>query len=231
MPERSQKFKDTSSARFSKLKWLEKIKLYQSLKKGAIKNEVSDSNQRKPNSRRVCKLRCLEVAFSISREWSNMGTESDPSGQATVDFFSGQTKLQQLKIKMMKIPVNFEGILLFFPAISPSKNLHHLEWEFLNCRVTDMEIIAFAQGLTKARQLEYFSLKVIQNSNVSEDCIEKIVEVMSKLDNLSKFDLYFRKLNLPPKGILELGKRILYLPNIDCSCSKESIHIFRKSYE
>jgi len=67
MPERSQKFKAVSTARLSKLKWLESIKAFQSLKKGAIKNEVAP--QKQLNHRRVCKLKNIEVAFSISREW------------------------------------------------------------------------------------------------------------------------------------------------------------------
>jgi len=56
-----------------------------------------------------------------------------------------------------------------------------------------MEIFAYAQGLPQLKQLEYFSLKVLQNPNISEECIERFAGVISKLDNLSNFDLYFRK--------------------------------------
>lgn len=106
-----------------------------------------------------------------------------------------------------------------------------------------MEIFAYAQGLPQLKQLEYFSLKVLQNPNISEECIERFAGVISKLDNLSNFDLYFRKyknlilywvliisfrLSLPPRGILELGKRIESLSNLQCSCGKESIHIFKQ---
>jgi len=68
-----------------------------------------------------------------------------------------------------------------------------------------LEVIAYAQGFSQFKQLEYFSLKILQyiylllhllierNPNISEECIEKFAEVVSKLDNLSNFDLYFRR--------------------------------------
>ncbi len=31
-----------------------------------------------------------------------------------------------------------------------------------SCRLSDLEAIAYVQGLTKTKQLEYFSLKIIQ---------------------------------------------------------------------
>jgi len=94
-----------------------------------------------------------------------------------------------------------------------------------------MEVVAYVHGLMNVKQIKYFSLKVIQNAQISEDCIEKIANAMSRLDNLSEFDLYFRKLNLHPQAIKELGKRIEISENTYCSCSKESIHISKRRHE
>jgi len=97
--------------------------------------------------------------------------------------------------------------------------------------------------LSKSFSTCYFiaSLSIQRNPNISEECIEKFAEVISRLDNLSSFDLYFRRyfdfytllniafrLSLSPRGILELGKRIQASSNTKCSCSKESIHIYKR---
>jgi len=66
---------------------------------------------------------------------------------------------------------------------------------------------------------------------LSEDCIEKVASVISRLDNFSKFDLYFSKLNLHPQAIKELGKRIESSGNVRCSCSKISLHIYKTNNE
>jgi len=92
-----------------------------------------------------------------------------------------------------------------------------------------MEVIAFAHGLINLPQIKYFSLKVLQNPNVSKECLEKFATAISRLENLSQFDLYFRRLGLRKDEILELEKRIETLPNIQCSCSKESIHIYKRN--
>jgi len=62
-----------------------------------------------------------------------------------------------------------------------------------SCQISDLEVIAIAQGLIKIQKLEYFSLKIIQKLNISEECLEKFTFAISKLKNLSRFDLYFRK--------------------------------------
>jgi len=88
--------------------------------------------------------------------------------------------------------------------------------------------MAFAHGLSKVKYLKYFSFKVIQKPGLPEDCIEQLAVVLSRLNNLS-FDVYFRRLGLHPRGIQDLGNRIEAFGNIQCCCSKESIHIYRKS--
>jgi len=133
-------------------------------------------------------------------------------------------------MKIIKTTFTSEDILGILTSIPTLQHLYNFEFDLVNCGVSDLDIIAFAHGLAKANKLKYFSLKIIQNSNsISEECIEKFTGVISKFDNLLQFDLYFRKLSLHPSGILNLGNRIQSFPNIQCSCSKESIHIFKRS--
>ena len=109
--------------------------------------------------------------------------------------------------------------------------------------------VSLKPGNSNISHLKFFSnfilnlLWISRNPNISEACIEKFTEVICKLDNLLNFDLYFRKyfpffwivwiisfrLNLPPRGILELGRRIQFSSNVQCSCGKESIHIYKRS--
>jgi len=208
------------------LKWLESYRSFISFKKGAIANESDDLHLWK--NTRGSKLKKAELCFSMCGEWSSLGTESDIHLEALMCIVQKLPLLQKLKMKVIKSIFNSQEILRLLTAFHTLQDFYHLEFELINCRISDLEIIAFAHGLMKAKNLKHFSLKVIQNSNISEECIEKFAGVLSKFDHLFKFDLYFRRLRLHPQAIIELGKRIESFGNISCSCSKESIHIYKR---
>jgi len=230
MPERSKKVAQMGLVCFSKLRLLENIQVYGVLKKGAIRDEISQSPKWK-DSVKLNRVKYINAASSVSGQWADMGIEKDYNVQMLTHTFKKIPQLEKMKIKSMKALSNYEATLTFFTAISQLKNFHHLEWELLNCRVGDMEVVAYVHGLMKVKQIKYFSLKVIQNPNISEDCLEKVAHAMSRLESLLGFDLYFRKLNLHSQAIKELGKRIETYENIHCLCSKESIHIYKRNPE
>jgi len=209
------------------LKLLESYRSFTSFKKRAIANEPDDLHLWK--NTRGSKLKTADLGFSMDGEWSSLGTESDIHMEALMCIVQKLPLLQKLKMKVIKSIFNSQEILRLLTAVDTLRDFYHLEFELINCRISDLEIIAFAHGLMKAKSIKYFSLKVIQNSNISEECIEKFAGVISKFDHLLKFDLYFRRLNLHPRGILDLGNRIQNFPKLQCSCSKESIHIFKLS--
>jgi len=67
MPERSQRFNKISSKFTSKLKFLESVKLYTTLRRGTLKNEL-DKHQ--PNhARRISNLKSVDATFSFTGEW------------------------------------------------------------------------------------------------------------------------------------------------------------------
>jgi len=225
MPEPSRRLSIMESFYLSRLRLLENLQSYTTLRKGTIRDEAP---QLKKNLRKPYKIKSLDVTSSATGQWASMGMDKNHSLQALKQVLGIFPHLETMKLKLIKIPSSFEGILTFFDVVSFLPNLHCLEWEFLNCHISDLEVIAFAQGLAKIQQIKYFSLKVIQNLSISEDCIEKVACAISRLPHLSKFNLYFRKLSIHPRGILELGKRIEnFGENIQCICSKESIYIYK----
>jgi len=68
MPERSKSFTKKSSNAFSKLKWLEEIKSYDSLRKGTLKHEVEE-DPRPPRKRRSSKIKNVEMTLPLPGEW------------------------------------------------------------------------------------------------------------------------------------------------------------------
>lgn len=191
MPEPSQRLSNVGSICLSRLRLLENIKIYSTLRKGAIRDEISH----KPRKRSVksSRIKSIDVAASATGQWANMGIEMDQTVKDIKKNLEIYPCFQKMKLKSMRIPANYDSFMIFFTVVSSFPSLQHLDWEFLNCQISDMELVAIAQGLSKVKQLKDFSLKVIQNSSISEECIEKVALVISRLENLSKLDLYFTK--------------------------------------
>jgi len=209
-----------------RLKRLEKLKIYEALQKGAIKN--NDCAEITPKARKI-HARNIDMTFSSVGEWGSKGIEKDIQMENFATLAQKVPQVERVRFQIIKTAVNYEDVLEFFEICALIPSLIHIEYELLNSQISDMEIGAIVHGLIKAPKFKYFSLKVIQKPGISEDCIEKFACVLSRLDNLSRFDIYFRKLGFHPQSIKDLGARIDSLENIQCSCSKESIHIFRKS--
>ena len=146
------------------------------------------------------------------------------ASQVTIDIFSLQTLIRLIKLSS---GWNWDCSFLTRPHESQATPI------FLTKSPSVMINIFFFSVLTSFGR----------NPNISEEFIERFAKVISKLENLSRFDLYFRgfsfctpchlrikicRLSLPLHDILELGNRIQSVGNVQCSCSKKSIHIFKK---
>jgi len=173
------------------------------------------------------KLQSLDLTFSAIGEWANVGG-TDQNKAIFTKISERFPQLQSLRIMVIKTIFNYESIMHSILILQSFARINKIQYEFLNSQISDVEIIAFAHGLMKVKQLKVFSIKVLQKGGISEECIEKFAGILSNLDNLQKFDLYFRKLDIHPQGIVDLGTRIQNFKNIQCSCSKESIYIYRK---
>jgi len=237
MPERSQRFSRVSHNTNQCLRWIKNGKLYETLKKGAFRNhatqpEKSDKPLKNRKIRRniANKNKTLDLVFASPGEWENKEAIDQDK---VIGFLKIIALLMQglgkLRVLAIKKSANFEDIINFFTIAALVPTLSHIESEYLNCQLSDMEVLAFASGLPKAKQLKYFSLKVIQKPGLSEDCIIQLANVLSRLENLTQFDFYFRRLGFHSQAIRDLGSRIESFGNIQCCCSKESIHIYRRS--
>jgi len=100
MPERSERFEEISVASVFKLKYLERFKSYFALKKGAIKNEQKPEQAWKRI--KEFKIKDLDISFSMSGEWANMGMEGDRNIDLLKHLFEKHTHLQKLKIRSIK---------------------------------------------------------------------------------------------------------------------------------
>jgi len=237
MPDKSLRFAQVSENTNQCLRLLRNRKIYETLKKGAHRSNAAETEKlEKPLKIRKIRRRAspesmtLDLTFASTGEWANKEIiDKEKLRELMKGLAAIVLGLEKFRICKIKTPSNFEDIINFLTLISYVTTLYHVEFDYLNCQLSDMEVMAFAHGLTKAKQLKYFSLKVIQKPGLSEDCIEQLALVLSKLDNLSKFDVYFRRLGLHPQSMRDLDNRIEGFGNIQCCCSKESIHIYRRS--
>jgi len=239
MPERSPRFGRVSHNANQCLKRLNNIRFYQTLKKGALRNTVAESEdsdkpflKRKVRKNSTIKSKTVDIVFATAGEWANKEIKEivDKEKQKESMKVAGQMilGLKTLRIVAIKTYINIEDIVNFFTLTTFIPTLSNFEIEYLNCQISDMEVMAFAHSLPKAIYLKYFSFKVIQKPGLSEECIEQLAIVLSKFESLTKFDIYFRRLGLHPRAVQDLGNRIENFGNIQCCCSKESIHIYRR---
>jgi len=66
MPERSLKFAEACFTTISRLRSLENLRNYSTLKKGAIKAEIP---QKKPKDMRPSQIKVIDVAYSATGQW------------------------------------------------------------------------------------------------------------------------------------------------------------------
>jgi len=229
MPERSKRLMKAWENYMSRPKWLQSMKFYETLQKGALKN--SNAGELKmPDKIRDPQLRSLDVTLSSAGEWANKeNMTKEKEEQILTKVLKIFQHLEKVSFHIIKTITNFEETIALFGIFALVPTLSHVEYEYLNCQISDMDVLAFAHSLTKITHLKSFSLKVIQKPGITEDCIEKLGSVLSKLDHLPKFDVYFRRLGFHPRAIKDLGRRIETFGNIQCSCCKESIHLYRRN--
>jgi len=96
--------------------------------------------------------------------------------------------------------------------------------------MSEMEIMVLACRLPTLRSLQRLTLKVIQYPNVSsEGCIFQLVNNLSKIETLKKFDVYFRRLSLEEQSLNKLIKSFEDMNNVQYCCFKQSLHVFRNN--
>jgi len=169
-----------------------------------------------------------EMDFSVVMPtgWLSMSTEVDESAVVNLKMIANQKSLEKLYLTFGGNPVILETLQGLSVALPTLKYLRWLGLEFLNSRMSEMEVVILAQLLPQLK-LERFILKVIQYPNVSEECLYYLMNTISKLPNLKRFDIYFRRLTIPEEIIQELMKKIHTYEHMSCSFSNQCLHIYR----
>jgi len=182
------------------------------------------------------KMRCgshfgdLEFFFSTRRGWLSMSTEVDESAAKNLRMISTQKSLERLYLHFSGNPVTLETIQGLTSGFHQFHRLRNFGLEFLNSRMSEEEVVIFAQALPQLKALEQLSFKIIQYPSVSEGCIYFLMCTISKLSNLKKFEIYFRRL-ASDEMVNELVKRIKALGNIECEHSKQSLYFYKKDLD
>jgi len=124
--------------------------------------------------------------------------------------------------------VTLETIQSLSSSLPSLGKLRSFGLDLLNSRVSETEIVIFAQMLPQLKFLERLTLKVLQYPNVSEGCIYYLMSTISKLPNLKHFEIYFRRIIPSSEMVRELVKRIHSFENIECCVSKQSLYFSSK---
>jgi len=118
-------------------------------------------------------------------------------------------------------------LLNAFTVMGNMPYLRTMNYESLNCRMGDLEMMTILFGLTKMPNVKNLRFKVIQNPSVSEMSIARFVEVVSKQPNIENFDFYVRRLNLPEEVLSQFVNEVCKMNKVYCERYKGSLHFYR----
>lgn len=129
--------------------------------------------------------------------------------------------------EFVKYVVSTEAALAFNSVLPHFKSLKLLKLVFVSCNLTDLEVMILAEGIGKCKQIEEATFTVIQKPEISWECYCKAAEFISKLNNLKKFDIYFRRLNVSSFEVKQIKTALEKLNNTKYILQNQSLHIYR----
>jgi len=104
----------------------------------------------------------VDYHVSMPNGWLSMSTESDDGPIALMTVVGSQIYLQKLTARFTGNPVTLETMEKLSEILPKLKYLRCLAFEFLNSRMSENEIIIFAQTLPQLKSLERLRFKAIQ---------------------------------------------------------------------
>jgi len=177
---------------------------------------------------RECKqFKEMDFHISIPQGWLSMSTDVDEEAALRMKMIASQVRLEKLYIHFSGNPVPLESIQGLSEALPRLNSLRSFGLDFMNSRMSETEVVMFAQLLPQLKSLERLKFKIIQYPNVSEGCIYYLLNVISKLPNIKHLEIYFRRFDTTSEMVQELVKRINSLDNILCCRSKHSLSFTR----
>jgi len=176
---------------------------------------------------RIKRLRELEYVAAMPQGW--MSSDPDEVLNTVKGAFQIQENLEKLRLSFCGNPMSEETIESLCEALPKLIYLHNFSLEFLNSKISENEVITFAQMLPQLKSLERLRFKVIQYPSVSEGCIYYLMSIISKMPNLKFFEVYFRRLTIPEEVVQELLNRFAKFENIQCCYSRQCLAFSRNS--
>jgi len=149
------------------LKKLEHYKEYTSIKNGIASFDWQDL-EKLGDFPKVPQIKHIEMMYSISKEWSHIGEKGDIGDEMVQQYIRSHTGLETFQLQFIKTPFQSQESLEILQCLASLVHFRHLEYEFLNCGIGDVDIAVFAYGLSKIPQLKYLRFKVIQFALFSE---------------------------------------------------------------
>jgi hypothetical protein len=205
---------------------LEELVVFHSVRKGTIKEEFDF--QGPFVSYRLPLLKKLDMTCSVASEWSSKTGEENYRAEEFCTEWMGRFRYaEEINIRFINVGdlVELQSALTRLSSLSRLKTL---SFEFLGCRLGDLELMMILFGLTKMKQLKNMTVKLIQRPGVSEMVIGRFVDVISKMGNLENFNIYIRRMELPDQIIKEFVRDVCRMSNVKCDRYKGSLHFYRE---
>jgi len=177
---------------------------------------------------RVKNVREIDISLSVPQGWFSMSTEVDETPLNNMKMISQFRNLVNISFCFSGNPITLETMQVLCEILPQFKLLKQLNLELRNSRVSETEIIQFAQTLPTLKAMEQLIFKVIQFPNVSEGSIFYFIGTISKLNNFKKFDIYFRRIDIEKEILKEVVERVALLNNVECYHSQQSLHFKRE---
>jgi len=211
-----------------KLRRMEYFRKYTAIKTG-IANTISADleNYYLDNLPKLPRIKHLDSTYFSPKDWSSMGDNGDITDEIMRKYLERHINLESFKIQIIRTSFTTQDILNILQGLVPLVQFRHLEFEFLNCGVGDMDLASSMYGISQLPQLKYLNLKIIQSLSISLEYIEKFVNQTSCLKNIEKFDLYFRKQNISQRDVPRIENMFSRFKDVQCSCSAQSLYVYK----
>lgn len=119
----------------------------------------------------------------------------------------------------------FEAMAMSLPQLG---NLRHLFLEFSYCKISELDLMIFSEGMRRCNQIQQLTFKYNENTRIFPEIVCQFVKKIASLDFLKKIDLFFRKLNYTQAERSRIVDVLSKLKNIEFELSKESLYVSRK---
>jgi len=208
-----------------RLRRLEKFK-FDALPVYTPQNEYKDV----PN--RLAKLLTLKdfsLRLGPKTGWTSITDGSGKFLSAFIESFEKSLNPIKFALAIERSLLATETVTSLVNVLPRLENLRNLFLEISKCKIGELELMILAEGFKECTQLKRLTFKFNDYSYISIDCLAKFAHVMSELNFLNKFDIFFRKLSYPEEERVKLINDLRRIESINFVLTKESLHVYRGS--